>query len=456
MRIKVRAKLGSSKTAEPARPHYPLRVSSFLVSVAAHCLGIAGLALVTFPAVLPDRPVYDELIEPHEHQIVFYHLRDKAPDVAPLVRSGPEPRPQGSERSELTVVATAPKPKSEQVFISVPAPALEIHEDMPAPLLVARLDTTLPPPPSAPPKPKKFVPPPPLKREPKLPIQTPVLDASAPRLDSVPAEAPPSATALPVPNAAPPPKIAPAAQTVHTGNANADIAVASLHPNPKAEVPIPNGERPGAFSKAPIQGTAASGEPVQTAKLVVPNLTIRQPKEKPAPPAPATEILYAERVRSVPLSTLSVPLRPANRMIPQEVDARFPGRNVYTIVIPMEHMPVYGGDWIMWFADRGSKPGQTPVVRAPLPFRKREPLDAAPPGDRTKERIQFAATLDKNGMLEGITLLTRVTPAIQRVVFQDMTEWEFHSATRDGEPVDVDVVLEIPFNLPVAVAKSEQ
>jgi len=135
-------------------------------------------------------------------------------------------------------------------------------------------------------------------------------------------------------------------------------------------------------------------------------------------------------------------------MIPQSVDARFRGRNVYTIVIPMEHMPAYSGDWIMWFADRESKPGETPVVRAPIPFQKLEPVDQTAT-NRTGARIQFAAILRKDGKLDGTTLVTQANPAVTRAVFEDVTAWEFRPASRDGVPVDVDVVIEIPFRLPV-------
>jgi hypothetical protein len=252
------------------------------------------------------------------------------------------------------------------------------------------------------------------------------------------------------------PKNAPEAPVAHTGNARADIAVASLHPSPDANTPLPTGERPARFSKAPTVGAAASGEGNGT--LTVPDLTIRKPKPEPDPPpsVPRHEVLYAERVRGIPLSTLSVPLRPANRMIPPGVDARFRGRNVYTIVIPIEHMSAYSGDWIMWFADREAKPGETPVVRAPVPFRKLEVVDQNPPGSQSGERIQFAAMLSKSGKLLDITLLTQRSPAIARVVLEDVSAWEFRPASRDGVPVDVDVVLEIPFRLPVSVATNPQ
>lgn len=457
MRVRIRAKFSPAPAViGTPRPEYPLRGTSFLVSIGAHALGIAALLLGSIPGNAPRRPVYEELIRPKEHQVLYYRLRARPRRIAPAQRIGKAPDPRGAEISRQAVIAAAKKPKSAELFILVPAPKVEIRHDMPAPLLVAKLLTRLPsaPPPPEPPKPRKFVPPPPSKEPPKLPTEVQVLDAPAP--PSAGPGAPQAVPSLTFAAAPGPPRIAPEDTQARQGNARADIAVASLHPSKDADAVVPNGERPGQFSKAPLRGAASSGE-ADTADLTVPGLSIHQPKPPPPepPPAPSAthEVLYAERVRSMPAATLSVPLRPSNRMVPPEVNARFPGRSVYAIVIPMEHMASYSGDWIMWFADRESKRGETPVVRAPVPFRKLEAVDP-PAGARSGARIQLAATLGRNGRLDGVALLTRSSPAVERAVLQDLSSWEFHPATRDGEQVEVDVVLEIPFSLPTAIARS--
>ena len=454
MRIKIRSNSPFSLPAETPEPDYPLRVSSFFLSMMSHGLAIVALMFVTFPGGQPERPLYVQFIPPQEQKILYYDLRHKVPDVAPLKTSGDSAEPRGAELSEQAIIATSPKPKSKQVFIAVPAPKLDLPQDLPAPLLVAKLETSLPPPPASP-KPKKFVPPPPVEHEPKLPMQTPMLETQAPALNSAAVNAPIVPSTLAISEFTAPPKPAPVAPDANKGNAKADIAIASLHPTEETKVRVPDGQLPAQFSKAPTQGAAASGTSVAT--VSVPDLTIVQPRKEVGPEVPVKAVLYSEMVRSVSVSTLSVPLRPSNRMIPRSVEARFQGRNVYTMAVPIENMPAYDGDWIMWFADQESKPGETPLVRAPLPFRKIEPVVAAqPPSGRTDERIQVAAILRKAGKLDSITLLTNASPAVQRAVLKDVTAWEFQPATRNGVPVDVDVVLEIPFSLPTAVAKSTQ
>jgi len=436
-----------SHVAKPL-PDYPLRPTSFVASLCVHGSIIAGLAFLSAIDVTPSaRPVYDEFIKPHEQHIRFYDFR-QIPEVAPQNKAEHLETPRGRERSKQIVIATSPKPKSTQQFITVPAPVIEIHQDIPVPMMVAKLDTKVAPPPEQP-KPRNFVPPPPAKREPALPIPTPVV--AAPAIAMTVSAPPPPVPSLSLAAVPAPPRPAPEAPTASAGNANADVAVASLHATENLEATVPNGSRPAEFSKAPSIGPTTRGG--TSAAVVVPDLTIKQPKAEEIPPLPTHQILYADIVRNIPSATLSAPLRPSSRSIPQNLNTRFTGRNVYTMVIAMENLVEYSGDWILWFADRQEKPGGTPLVRAPVPLRKLEVIDHAPPSGRMGARIQIAAVLHKNGKLDGVTFLTDTAPGVQRAVLQDVTAWEFQPATRDGASLEVDVVLEIPFSLPMAIAK---
>ena len=124
------------------------------------------------------------------------------------------------------------------------------------------------------------------------------------------------------------------------------------------------------------------------------------------------------------------------------------------MVVPIENFEPYSGDWIVWFAERQAKPGDTPFVRAPLPLRKYESVDPVLPGARTELRVQVAGTIRQDGKLEGLTLLRDFGPGISQAVLKDLSAWEFKPATRDSAPVDVDVVIEVPYSLPPQIAKS--
>jgi TonB family protein len=148
-------------------------------------------------------------------------------------------------------------------------------------------------------------------------------------------------------------------------------------------------------------------------------------------------------------------LRPSSRTIPRAIDARFQGRYVYTMVIPIENMPDYTGDWILWFAECQQQPGDSPMMRAPIPFRKQELVESSPVNP-VERRLQLAAVIRKDGRIDGISVLRSAGPSLDQGMIQDMASWQFKPATRDGIPVDVDVVMEIPFNLSSAIAKRAQ
>ncbi len=475
---------------------YRIRTQSFVVSVGFH--GIVILALLFIPVYLdpPKKPIFDELIRPEAHRIVWYDFRKPLPDVSAAKRVGTFPKPRGRELSREAIIALSPHAKSSKQFIWQPVPKIEIHRDVPAPNVIARMSTAVvaPPPdpkkevrpdieaPRAPqlntspqtpngdlqraleanqaiaiPKPRKaFVPPPPQPAH-QARLTIPVQPADVALPDSSIVGSPNIGNPLPqgigAPSfskgAAPPPNATPGL-TNSAGNAKADIAVASLNP---ANGPVPEGSRGGQFSKAPILGEPATGE-VTGSGLTIPNLTIRGDRSTPtSPPQLWKSTVYADKVRGVSVSTLSVPLRPASRTIPRVIDARFQGRDVYTMVIPIENLPRYSGDWILWFAEREHKTGDRPSVRAPIPFRKVEPLEAPVSGSPTEFRVQIVAVIKRDGKIDGIALLRTASPVLEQTVIQDLGSWEFKPATRDGVPVDVDVVMEIPFSLPPEIAR---
>ena len=253
----------------------------------------------------------------------------------------------------------------------------------------------------------------------------------------------------------PPPPAEP--PSLDLGDVN--VAIANLNVVEKSLPELPAGARPGQFSKAPIKGPDASGD-ISDSSLKVPDLVIRRDKGASAKGPEETHtmrtILYLDRVRGIPMTGLSVPLRPANRTIPAAIDARFRGRNVYTIVIPIENLPPYTGDWIVWFAELEAKPGETPLVRAPIPFRKVEPVRDPAPKNQPTRRVQVAAKLDKNGKLNAVSVVTAAIPGLAEAVTEDVRSWEFKPATRNGVPVEIEAVIEIPFNGPPVLANASQ
>jgi Gram-negative bacterial TonB protein C-terminal len=499
MAFRILIRLSNSDRMRPeATVGYRIRPRSFVFSLGFHSIVVAALFLIpAYTNSEPKRPIYDELVHPEAHKIIWYDFRKKPlPDVDAAKRVGTFPKPRGRELSQEAIIAMSPRAKSSKQFIWQPVPKIELRRDVPAPNVVARMNTAVvaPPPepkkevrpeieaPRAPqlntspqmpngdlkraleanqaiaiPKPHKaFVPPPPQPARqarltlPVAPGEVALPDASIVGSPNIRNPLPEGIGAPTFSKGAAPPPNGPPGSTNSAGNAKADLAVASLHPGTG---PVPDGARGGQFSKAPTLGEPATGE-VTGSGLTIPNLTIRQDRSQAAaPPQLFKSILYADKIRSVPVSTLSVPLRPGSRTIPRAIDTRFQGRDVYTMVIPIENLPRYSGDWILWFAERDQKAGDRPSLRSPIPLRKIEPLEEPLAGARTEFRVQITALIKRDGKIDGITLLRPVAPGLERAVIQDLASWEFKPATRDGAAVDVDIVIEIPFSLPPEIAR---
>jgi hypothetical protein len=506
MSLKMRVRTGSPNRSASARG-YRIRPTSFVLSIVFHVMVVIGLLLL--PQVEPqdqahNKPIYEELIRPEEAKIIWYSPPKKVlPDVSAEHRIGTFPKPRAPKQSPIAIIATAPKPKSVKQFIWQPIPKVEIRQDLPAPNLIARAAMAIPEPPPPPepkpkidkpdtqgvkspqpnisppapngdvnkaeqvdtrpveiPKPQKaFVPPPPSQRPARvvIPVQTadvPLPDANITGASMARAMLPEGIGAPSFSKGAPPPPNAPPGPVNQAGNGKVDIAVVGLNPNDKGQVP--NGSRAGQFAQAPTVGEIATGE--VKGGFGVPNLTIRDDHTPVAPPhvePPRKVVLYSDRLRSLPVATLSVPLHPASRSLPTSIENRFHGRSVYTMVIPIENLAEYSSDWIIWFAERATNPAATTAlnVRAPIPLRKFESVEPIPPGARTELRVQLAGIITKQGKLEVRALLRNLAPALESAVLRDVQSWEFKPATEDGAPVDIDVVLEIPFSLPPQVAQ---
>jgi TonB family protein len=55
--------------------------------------------------------------------------------------------------------------------------------------------------------------------------------------------------------------------------------------------------------------------------------------------------------------------------------------------------------------------------------------------------------IDKAGRVASVELLRGVDDRLNRSAEEALSKWEFYPATRNGVPLDVDVVVEIPFKL---------
>jgi len=370
-------------------------------------------------------------------------------------------------------VFTPPSPSRPQpaAVPTLEAPSIQVAGHPPAPALapLQGIPKGVPKP-----APKPFTPP---SQKPKLPYgQAPVIDAAPPQISA--AKPGGDLGAWPgVPGGArrqfvpPPPSVAGAGSggsgaalvdappNLPPGNpqGGVNMAIVGLNPASTLDGPLPQYSQPGNFSTAPKTG-APGGGTGEVADIRVPGLTVRggspgstaQGAPSAAPSVtgmPQRVVVFETRLLQY-APPLSAPLRPSSRTLPPAIEARFASRPVYTLVIEKPNLPEYADDWVMWFAESHPANGANPQMRAPVPFRKLEIAGQGPRknGLPQNQRVRLAARIGTEGKLESITVLGSIPPDLAQLAIEDLRKWEFRPALRNGQPVEVDAVLEIAFS----------
>jgi TonB family protein len=319
------------------------------------------------------------------------------------------------------------------------------------------------------PQPRAFTPPPSATTRAAGPVALPaipdVAGAAAPTasLGKVPrAFVPPPSR--PAPAGQTPPGISADAPTL-PGTSNlsseASLAIVGLNPAKGMDVPAPPTSRAASFSAGPETRLEGGAGGSSITLLNVPGLIVKGgPKDSQptlvSPPFSATSkenLLAAARIaRNLPPKPPEEPNAPRMSEAP---DPRLAGRVIYTVAIQMPNVTSYSGSWLVWFAEHEPVPGSVPPqMKPPVPLRKVDPkYIAAAAADRVEGKVRLFGVIRKDGHVDGIALLLHLDARLDSSAQEALTKWEFEPALRNGRPVDVDAVFEIPFHLAPRPAK---
>jgi TonB family protein len=251
---------------------------------------------------------------------------------------------------------------------------------------------------------------------------------------------------------------APAVNAPPTPSAETTMAIVGLNPANTRDIPRPPESRPAGFSTGPVERKdGASGANSGITLLNVPGLTVKSGVKDAAPtmvappfsPTSRDNLMAAARLPGAAPTVVKTPSEARAPRVSEAPDPRLSGRVVYSIAIQMPNVTSYSGSWVVWFAEREPLPGLQKVdMRAPVPLRKVDPkYVAAAAADRVEGIIRLAAVIRKNGHVEQISLVHHLDERLDRTAQEALGKWEFTPAMRDGVPVDVDAVFEIPFRL---------
>lgn len=481
-----------------ARP----RLASFAVSLATHGLILAWLA--SGPEREEPKSLYAQAIAPHASKLVWYDFREKLPDVSPAAARRPAmpPRTDAKLATQEIVAGSAKAPRARQ-FVWQPAPKLELHTDLQSPnVLAIRAPRAAPPP-----KPKLFVPPP----EAPLPTADAPMLAAPPEIHSArnvngaanlpgmqPAKAPPRKFVAP-PASRPVEKPAPALPDAPTVAAAANatmaappilrsnaakpspfgsalpeapalpepaspaavsMAIVGLNPNATAPAPAPEGVRNAQFSAAPQpRRTGGTDAAADGAILTVPGLRIRSEvaDAKPtamarASPTSAANLRAALR-SSLPATPIAGP-HPAAIRVASAPEALWHGRDTYAMSVQMPNITSYTGSWLIWFAERREESEAGGLLSPPIPLHIVDPkYFPAAMADRVEGKVRLVAVIRKDGRVDSVSLLRHLDDRLDQSAEAALQKWQFGPALRDGQPVDVDALIEIPFHLAPKVAR---
>ncbi|HWQ56475.1 MAG TPA: TonB family protein [Bryobacteraceae bacterium] len=498
------------------------RAVPFGVSLGLHAAALAWVAAGPVRNVTErPRTLYEQVIAPNEKKIVWYTNRDTLPEVSPLERRGISQAPKAEVKAPQTVVARPPQGPRARQMVWLAAPQLQLKAEYRSPNLLAFHAPSAPLLP--PPKPKLFAPPP--DRPPEAvpaPVLAAPPQLAAARAGAVPAVLsqpavparpqprrfePPQATAVaptPAPSVAAPPGLAarlttaapavlgqpavparpqprrfelPQATAVAPTPAPSvaappqlaasgisgplSAAVVGLNPAERLTAP-PEGARDAQFSAGPALRTrGGAGEPVESARVFVPDLMVRGPREAPAAGPLLVSRTAPTSTENLRLATRAVANHPTPAPTPGAIarpapapDPYLDGRAVYTMAVQMPNITSYSGSWIVWFAERGAPRGAASAVNAPVPLRKVDPkYVASAAADRVEGKVRLAAVIRRDGSVDTVVLLSRLDERLDRSASEALGKWLFEPARRAGSPVEVDAVFEVPFRLAPRVAR---
>ena len=127
------------------------------------------------------------------------------------------------------------------------------------------------------------------------------------------------------------------------------------------------------------------------------------------------------------------------------------GKEIFTMHVDMPNLTSASGSWILNFAqlDDNLPVYQRPKgkLSAPVPVRK---VDPKYPQSAIKQRIDgeviLYAIIRKDGHVDSIQLVRGVDPLLDQNAMEALARWQFRPASREGQPVDLEAVIHIPFH----------
>jgi TonB family protein len=123
----------------------------------------------------------------------------------------------------------------------------------------------------------------------------------------------------------------------------------------------------------------------------------------------------------------------------------FGTKKFYSLILNMPNLTSASGSWIIRFAELKESDNKT-LIAAPVATSKSDP---AYPADALRDNVEgivkLYAIIHADGTVGGIKLLNGVDPRIDEAAERALSRWQFRPGTKNGDPVDLEAVVLIPF-----------
>lgn len=234
----------------------------------------------------------------------------------------------------------------------------------------------------------------------------------------------------------------------------------------------PEGKKPGVPGGSPVAATGANGTPSGAATGAGNNagvgpmdVSIRggnppankgtsglSATPKISAPTPHTLITRPEPrsddepVRTGPPNFTALP--PGAK--PEQI---FASKRIYKMQIEMPNLNSATGSWILNFTELRTDPNAPRApstdLNGPTPIRKVDPK--YPPtliNEHVEGEVVLYAVIRRDGSVDSIQLVRGVDDELDKNAMNALSQWKFRPAARQGEPVELEAIIHIPFHAP--------
>jgi TonB family protein len=125
------------------------------------------------------------------------------------------------------------------------------------------------------------------------------------------------------------------------------------------------------------------------------------------------------------------------------------GKKIYTLFVNMPNLNSTTGSWVLNFSELRTDGLHVAAgnLAAPVPARKVDPK--YPPtlaADRVEGEIVLYAVIRKDGSVDSVQVVRGLDEVLDANSMTALSQWKFHPATRENEPVELEAIVHIPFH----------